>query len=368
MARASLLDAPDLAAAKIDERASGENFPVVSVLAPRWARPHLRALYGFARLVDNLGDEAEGDRVGAAGRARAGARRPAADRGHAPAARDDRGARPPARALPPADRGEPHRPDARPLRDLGGRARVLHVLGRPGRTSRARDLRARGRAGARGDERLGLHRPPARQLPPGPAARPLARPRLPAPGVSAPLRSRGRGARRPAHGADRGAAALRGRAGARPSGGRASRSGGRSAADRGCRSRSTRAADWPRSMLSSAPAGTSSRAVPLRPGRPSPGWRSASSPAGHERRRTPTPRSPASRAGRRGTSRGGSPSCRGRSGWRSLRSTRSLAGWTTSRTIRRSTPRHGPEGSKAAAPASRPPRRSRRRRRARRAR
>jgi squalene synthase HpnC len=33
------------------------------VLAPRWARPHLRALYGFARLVDNLGDEAEGDRA-----------------------------------------------------------------------------------------------------------------------------------------------------------------------------------------------------------------------------------------------------------------------------------------------------------------
>jgi len=63
MARASLLDAPELAAARIDERAAGENFPVVSVLAPRWARPHLRALYGFARLVDNLGDEAEGDRT-----------------------------------------------------------------------------------------------------------------------------------------------------------------------------------------------------------------------------------------------------------------------------------------------------------------
>jgi squalene synthase HpnC len=33
-----------------------------SLLAPRQARPHLRAIYGFARLVDNLGDEAEGDR------------------------------------------------------------------------------------------------------------------------------------------------------------------------------------------------------------------------------------------------------------------------------------------------------------------
>jgi squalene synthase HpnC len=62
MGEASLLEAPELAAERIDARASGENFPVVSVLAPRWARPHLRAIYGFARLVDNLGDEAEGDR------------------------------------------------------------------------------------------------------------------------------------------------------------------------------------------------------------------------------------------------------------------------------------------------------------------
>jgi squalene synthase HpnC len=63
MAGTSLLEAPELAAARIDARASGENFPVVSALAPRWARPHLRAIYGFARLVDNLGDEAQGDRA-----------------------------------------------------------------------------------------------------------------------------------------------------------------------------------------------------------------------------------------------------------------------------------------------------------------
>jgi squalene synthase HpnC len=62
MAGTSLLDAPELAVERIDARTSGENFPVVSVLAPRWARPHLRAVYGFARLVDNLGDEAAGDR------------------------------------------------------------------------------------------------------------------------------------------------------------------------------------------------------------------------------------------------------------------------------------------------------------------
>jgi squalene synthase HpnC len=62
MARGDLLEAPELALERIDARASGENFPVASVLAPREARPHLRAIYGFARLVDNLGDEAEGDR------------------------------------------------------------------------------------------------------------------------------------------------------------------------------------------------------------------------------------------------------------------------------------------------------------------
>jgi squalene synthase HpnC len=44
-------------------RARTENFPVASLLFPRAVRPHLRAIYGFARLVDILGDEYEGDRV-----------------------------------------------------------------------------------------------------------------------------------------------------------------------------------------------------------------------------------------------------------------------------------------------------------------
>src|SRR3954462_4293823 len=43
--------------------AKTENFPVASLLFPRALRPHLRAVYGFARLVDILGDEAEGDRL-----------------------------------------------------------------------------------------------------------------------------------------------------------------------------------------------------------------------------------------------------------------------------------------------------------------
>jgi squalene synthase HpnC len=58
-----LADAPELTLARIDARASGENFPVASLLAPRAARPHLRAIYGFARLVDTIGDEAAGDRL-----------------------------------------------------------------------------------------------------------------------------------------------------------------------------------------------------------------------------------------------------------------------------------------------------------------
>jgi squalene synthase HpnC len=44
-------------------QAQAENFPVASRLLPRRTRSHLLALYGFARLVDDVGDEAGGDRV-----------------------------------------------------------------------------------------------------------------------------------------------------------------------------------------------------------------------------------------------------------------------------------------------------------------
>jgi squalene synthase HpnC len=51
--------------AAIMARAAGENFPV----AGRWLaepyRSHLRAIYGFARLADELGDSAPGDRIAA---------------------------------------------------------------------------------------------------------------------------------------------------------------------------------------------------------------------------------------------------------------------------------------------------------------
>ena len=45
------------------ERAATENFSVAPFLLGRATRSHLRAIYGFARLVDELGDEAAGDRL-----------------------------------------------------------------------------------------------------------------------------------------------------------------------------------------------------------------------------------------------------------------------------------------------------------------
>lgn len=51
--------------AEIAARAAGENFSVGSVLFPRALRPHIRALYCYARLVDELGDAYDGDRLAA---------------------------------------------------------------------------------------------------------------------------------------------------------------------------------------------------------------------------------------------------------------------------------------------------------------
>lgn len=46
-------------------QARTENFPVALRLLPRALRRDLMALYGFARLVDDIGDEAPGDRIAA---------------------------------------------------------------------------------------------------------------------------------------------------------------------------------------------------------------------------------------------------------------------------------------------------------------
>lgn len=44
-------------------QAASENFPVASWLLPAPVRADLMAVYGFARLTDDIGDEAEGDRL-----------------------------------------------------------------------------------------------------------------------------------------------------------------------------------------------------------------------------------------------------------------------------------------------------------------
>src|SRR5437588_1151873 len=53
------------AADAVMARARTENFPVASRMLPRRVRSHLLALYGFARLVDELGDSLPGDRLDA---------------------------------------------------------------------------------------------------------------------------------------------------------------------------------------------------------------------------------------------------------------------------------------------------------------
>ena len=45
------------------DRARQENFPVASFLLPRDERTKLLAVYAFARLTDDVGDEADGDRL-----------------------------------------------------------------------------------------------------------------------------------------------------------------------------------------------------------------------------------------------------------------------------------------------------------------
>ena len=298
------------AAARSTRGPRGENFPVVSVLAPRCgaAAPARGLRLRAARRQPRRRGRRRPRR--APRRARAAScdgprRRPRSCAGCTRRSRTRALPREPFRRLIEANRIDQARA---PLRDLGRRARVLHVLGRPGRPARARHLRAGGRAGARRDERRRLHRPPARQLPPGPAARPRARPRLPAAGGSAPLRRRRRGARRArSRSRSRRCCASRPRGRAALLRGRACRSrralGGRAGARR---SRSSRAAGSPRSTLSSAPAGTSSRAGRLRPGRRSPGSPLRELVAADERRGRLRARSPASPAARRGTSRGGS--------------------------------------------------------------
>jgi squalene synthase HpnC len=45
------------------DQAGSENFPVASMLLPPRIRRHLLAIYGYARFVDDVGDESAGDRL-----------------------------------------------------------------------------------------------------------------------------------------------------------------------------------------------------------------------------------------------------------------------------------------------------------------
>ncbi len=54
---------PEVGETVVLDRAASENFSVASLLLGRATRGHLVAIYGFARLVDQLGDEVEGDRL-----------------------------------------------------------------------------------------------------------------------------------------------------------------------------------------------------------------------------------------------------------------------------------------------------------------
>jgi squalene synthase HpnC len=47
----------------LEDKLRTENFPVALRLLPRRFREHLKAVYGFARTVDDLGDESAGDRL-----------------------------------------------------------------------------------------------------------------------------------------------------------------------------------------------------------------------------------------------------------------------------------------------------------------
>lgn len=60
------LHSPDIPGAHtVMGRAGGENFPVAARVLSRQDRRHLLAVYGFARLADELGDELTGDRLAA---------------------------------------------------------------------------------------------------------------------------------------------------------------------------------------------------------------------------------------------------------------------------------------------------------------
>ena len=256
------------ALARADRREVGRReLPLASVLAPRAARPHLRAIYGFARLVDNLGDEARA--TGSPSSTRSPPSSPPAttarrERRSCGGSSEPSAPATSSRSRSPADRCEPHRSGADALRDVGGRPGVLHVLGRAGRPPRARRLRRGGQARARRNVRRRVHGAPARELPSGSPAGSRSRALLPAARGPPSLRRARAGACGPALGQARHPAPLR----KRPCGGsaptriapRRQPSAGGGVAPSPC----SHGAGSLLSLRSSAPGGTSSMGGPHR--------------------------------------------------------------------------------------------------------
>ena len=223
---------------EVASRARTENFPIASLLFPREHRPHLRADLRLRAARGHPRRRVGGRPAGGAGRTRGAARRLLRRRRarmarHARAEADDRGLRAAEGAVRPADRGESDGPADLGVRELGRPSRVLPPLGRPRRPARAGRHRARGRHAARRLVGRRLHGSPARELPPGRAARPGSRTRVP-PGRGPPPLPRHRA--RPAEQAADAAARVRGGAGGRAAGrGRAAARGDRRAYRQGGR-------------------------------------------------------------------------------------------------------------------------------------
>ena len=143
----------------LNARAGQENFPVALRVLPRDVRTHLQAIYGFARLTDDLGDEGSAspdERVAALDRldadldgvfdpGAAGLTDPVLER-LAATVRECSLPEEPFRRLIEANRIDQR---VAAVHDLGRAARVLHLLRGPGRPARPRRVRGLDAASAR---------------------------------------------------------------------------------------------------------------------------------------------------------------------------------------------------------------------------
>ena len=143
--------------AEVMPQAQSENFTVASLLLSRPQRRALLGIYGFARLVDDIGDETTGDREAMldwleddVDRMFSGAADPSAA---APARAVRRASSAFRGAVPAPDRREPAGSGGVALRDLRRAGRLLRPVGEPRRRARAVHVR---RGHARADRAVGL--------------------------------------------------------------------------------------------------------------------------------------------------------------------------------------------------------------------